>query len=91
MIAVALDAQGNVYVPVFFTDKGQVVVRMDPTGRLSLVAGGGQSSDVGVPATEFRIPTIEVLRIEPATGALLIGSNDGRVYRIPGVATPVAP
>lgn len=90
LIAVALDAQGNVYVPVFFTDKGQMVMRIDPQGNLSLVAGGGSASSAGVPATEFAMPPIEVLKIEPATGALLIGSNDGRVYRIPGVTTPVA-
>ncbi|MGZ8803272.1 MAG: NHL domain-containing protein [Mycobacterium sp.] len=88
LIAVAIDAQGNVYLPVFFTDRGQMVMRMDPSGNLSVVAGGGTSSDVGVPATDFRLGSIEVLKIEPATGALLIGSNDGRVYRIPGVATP---
>ena len=88
LIAVALDAQGNVYVPVFFTDKGQMVMRVDPTGHLSIVAGGGTSSDIGVTPTDFRLPSIEALAIEPTTGALLIASNDGRVYRIPGVATP---
>ena len=90
LIAVATDAQGNVYLPVFFTDKGQVVMRVDPAGNLSIAAGGGTSSDIGVPATEFRLPSVEALCIEPSTGALLIASNDGRVYRIPGVATPVA-
>ena len=90
LIAVALDPQGNVYAPVFFTDKGQVVVRVDPSGNLSLVAGGGTSSDAGVAPTDFRVPSIEVLKIDDATGDLLIGSNDGRIYRIPGVATPVA-
>jgi sugar lactone lactonase YvrE len=89
LIAVALDAQGNVYLPVFFTDKGQMVMRMDPAGNLTVVAGGGSSSDVGLPATAWRVPSVQVLKIEPATGALLIGSNDGRIYRIPGVTTPV--
>jgi len=83
--------KGNIYVPVFFTDKGQVVMRLDPTGHLSIAAGGGASPDPGVAPTDFRLPSVEALAIEPATGALLIGSNDGRVYRIPGVATPVAP
>jgi len=91
LIAVALDAQGNVYVPVFFTDLGQVVMRVDPTGHLSIAAGGGTSTDAGVSATDFRLPSIEALQIDPTTGALLIASNDGRVYRIPGVATPLAP
>jgi sugar lactone lactonase YvrE len=89
LIAVALDAEGNVYLPVFFTDRGQMVMRMDPTGHLTVVAGGGTLSEPGVAATAFLVPTIEVLEIEPATGALLIGSNNGIVYRIPGVATPV--
>ena len=87
----ALDAQGNVYIPVFFTDKGQVVMRVDPTGNISIVAGGGTSSDIGGPATDFRLPSVEALAIEPTTGALLIASNDGRVFRVPGVATPTAP
>lgn len=91
LIAVALDAQGNVYVPVFFTDKGQMVMRMDPSGNLTVVAGGGTSSQAGVPATAFRMPSIEVLKIEPATGALLIGASDGKVYRIPRVTAPFAP
>ena len=91
LIAVGLDAQGNVYVPVFFTDKGQMVMRVDPTGHLSIAAGGGTSSDIGVAATDFRLPSVEALEIEPTTDALLIASNDGRVYRVPGVATPVSP
>jgi DNA-binding beta-propeller fold protein YncE len=90
LIAVALDAQGNVYIPVFFTDRGQMVMRVDPAGNLSIVAGGGTSPDAGVAATDFRLPPVEALEIEPTTGALLIASNDGRVYRIPGVATPIA-
>lgn len=88
LIAVALDAQGNVYLPVFFTNKGQMVMRMDPSGHLTIAAGGGTSSEPGVPATSFALPPIEVLEIEPATGALLIGSNNGMVYRIPGVTAP---
>ena len=89
LIAVALDSEGNVYVPVFFTDKGQMVMRMDPQGNLSVVAGGGTSSDVGLAATNWRVPSIEVLKIEPTSGALLIGSNDGFIYRIPEVTAPV--
>ena len=88
LVAVALDAQGNVYLPVFFTDKGQMVMRMDPSGHLTIAAGGGTSSEPGVPATSFALPPIEVLEIEPTTGALLLGSNNGMVYQIAGVATP---
>ena len=91
LIALALDAQGNVYLPVFFTDKGQMVMRADPAGHLTIVAGGGASSDIGIAATDFRLPSVEALTIEPTSGALLIASGDGRVYRIPGVATPEAP
>lgn len=91
LIAVAVDAQDNVYFPVFFTNKGQMVMRMDPSGHLTVVAGGGTSSEPGVPATNWALPPIEVLEIEPATGSLLLGSNDGRVYRIPEVTAPVVP
>ena len=90
LVAVALDAQGNVYLPVFFTNKGQMVMRMDPSGHLTVVAGGGTSSDPGVAATDWALPTVEVLEIDQATGALLIGSNNGFVYRIPGVTTPAS-
>ncbi|MEP7360768.1 MAG: hypothetical protein ABI744_04230 [Chloroflexota bacterium] len=89
LIAVALDPQGNVYVPVFFSDKGQMVMRLDPSGNLTIAAGGGTAPAAGVPATQWRVPSIESLEIEPATGALLIGANDGKVYRIPDVTTPV--
>lgn len=88
LVAVALDAQGNVYLPVFFTNKGQMVMRMDQSGNLTVVAGGGSSSGPGVLATDWAIPPVEALEIDQATGALLIGSNDGKVYRIPGVAAP---
>jgi sugar lactone lactonase YvrE len=88
LVAVALDAQGNVYLPIFFTNKGQIVMKMDQSGHLTAVAGGGSSSEAGTPATDWLIPTVEALEIEPATGALLIGSNNGIAYRIPGVTTP---
>lgn len=91
LIAVALDAQGYVYLPVFFTDRGQMVMRLSPSGIMTIAAGGGNSYEPGVPATEWAMPPIEALKIEPATGALLLGSNDGRVFRVPGVTAPVVP
>jgi sugar lactone lactonase YvrE len=89
--SVALDADGNVYMPVFYTDKGNLIMRMDPTGALTVVTGAGSSTEPGVPASEWHPQTTEVLKIDPTTGAVLISSNEGRVFRIPGVTTPVAP
>ncbi len=91
LIAIAMDSQGDVYLPVFFTNRGQMVMRLDPSGHLTVVAGGGTTYEAGAPATDWALPPVEVLKIESATGALLLGSNEGRLYRVPGVATPAAP
>ena len=88
LVAIARDAAGNVYLPVFFTDRGQIIMRLDPAGNLTAVAGGGTTLEAGGPATDFRLPAIEVIKIEPLTGALLLGANDGRLFRVAGVATP---
>lgn len=89
--AIALDGEGNLYVVVLYSDLGNVVIRIAPSGSVERVVGGGTSYEAGVPVEEFRLPEILALEIEPATGALLMAAGDGRVYRVPGVTTPLAP
>jgi len=88
IIAVAMDAAGNVYLPVFYTNLGTLIMRLDPAGTMTRVAGGGESESAGVPSSELLLPSVEALEINPFTGALLIGVGDGRVLSIPDVATP---
>jgi sugar lactone lactonase YvrE len=91
IIAVALDASGNVYLPVFYNNLGTLVMRLDPSGTMTRVVGGGTSDALGGPASEFRLPTVEALEINPFTGELLICVGDGRILAIPDVATITAP
>ena len=83
---IALDAAGNAYLPVFYNNLGTLVMRLDPAGNMTRIAGGGTSPDADVPALDLQLPSIEALEIDPFTGALLIGVQDGRVFSIPGVA-----
>lgn len=88
---IALDGAGNLYMVVPYTDLGRIVMQMAPDGTMTRVAGGGASVAPGVPALDFRMPDVTGMAIDPTTGALLIASSDGRVYRVTGVAAPVAP
>jgi sugar lactone lactonase YvrE len=86
--ALTVDAAGNAYFPVFWGDLGTTIMRMDPKGAMTRVAGGG-SQGAGASPLDFSLPDVLGLAIEPHTGALLICGSDGRVYQIAGVATPV--
>ncbi len=86
--ALAMDQQGNAYFTVFWGDRGHMIMRLDPTGVLTPVVGGGSSFTPGVGAFDFALSDVLGLAIDPSTGALLICSSDGKVWRVPGVATP---
>lgn len=88
---IALDGAGNLYMVVPYTDLGRIVMRMAPDGSMTRVVGGGVSPAAGVPALDFRLPDVTGMAIDPTTGALLIASSDGRVYRVTGVSVPVVP
>jgi hypothetical protein len=88
--ALAMDSQGNGYFTVFWGDRGHIVMRLDPTGVLTPVAGGGQATAPGVDAFDFLLPDVLGLAIDPMTGALLICGSDARVWRVPGVAAPAS-
>ena len=88
LAALALDLQGNAYFEVAWGDLGVTIMRLDPAGVLTLIAGGGRTLTPGGPALEFSLPDIIGLAIDHTDGALLICSSDGKVYRVPGVATP---
>jgi hypothetical protein len=90
IIAVAMDGAGNVYMPVFYTDLGTLIMRLDASGTMTRIAGGGESGTADVPATDLLLPSVESLEINPISGALLVGVGDGRVFSIPDVATPTA-
>ncbi|MEX2547936.1 MAG: hypothetical protein WD830_09145, partial [Chloroflexota bacterium] len=86
--ALAMDAQGNAYFTVFWGDRGHMIMRLDPAGALTPVAGGGPTSAPGVDAFDFALPDVLGLAIDAASGALLICGSDGKVWRVPGVAAP---
>lgn len=88
LAGLALDSQGNAYFEVAWGDLGVTIMRLDSAGVLTLVAGGGRDLTPGGPALAFSLPDIIGLAIDPTSGALIICGSDGKVYRVPGVATP---
>ena len=85
LLALAVDAGGNVYIPVFYSDLGLVIMRMDASGTLTRVAGGGNSNVSGVSPLEFALPDVLGLAVDTASGDLLIAATDGRIFRVPEV------
>jgi DNA-binding beta-propeller fold protein YncE len=83
--ALALDAAGNTYFPVFWGDLGPTIMRLDPLGTMTRIVGGGRLSEPGVAALDFALPDVLGLSVDYSTDALLISGSDGRVYRIQGV------
>ncbi|MBA2489153.1 MAG: hypothetical protein H0V36_07540 [Chloroflexi bacterium] len=61
---------------------------MAPNGTLTRIVGGGSSTQAGIFPLEFAISDVLALEIEPSSGALLMATATGIVYRIDGVATP---
>ncbi len=86
--AVAADQAGNFYFVVFWGDLGGVVMRMAPDGAMTRVIGGGDATIPGVSASDFALPDVLGLAIDPLTGALLICGSDGKVWRVPNVGAP---
>lgn len=84
--AIAVDSAGNVYFPVFWGDRGTTVMQLAPDGTMTLVAGGGNSDTAGDDATDFSLPDVLGLAINPFDGSLLICGSDGKVYSVSGVA-----
>lgn len=87
LLALAVDGSGNAYFPVFYADIGLTIMRLDATGAMTRVAGGGLSSNIGVSALDFALSEVIGLAIDPATGDLYICAAGGFVYRVP--AAPV--
>src|ERR1035441_4371617 len=65
--AVAVDAQGNVYAPDWYND---IVVRISPSGVLTVVAGNGRPgfSGDGGPATSASLGAPFGVAIDPEIG-----------------------
>jgi sugar lactone lactonase YvrE len=84
--SIAADAAGNVYFPVFWGDRGTIVMRLGPQGDMTPIAGGGSSATAGVAATNFILPDVLGLAVDPASGDLAIAGSDGKIYRVADVA-----
>ena len=77
--AIAVDPQGNVYFPVFWGDKGLMIMRMDPAGDLTPIIGGGTSLQPGRGPARFR-PAGRA-RIGASTSSTARSSSVGRTAR----------
>jgi sugar lactone lactonase YvrE len=88
IVAVAMDAAGNAYMPVFYNDLGNTIMRLDPAGTLTRVAGGGRAGSTSTAPWETVLSAVDCLEVDPFTGALLICQQSGVVLAVPGVAEP---
>jgi DNA-binding beta-propeller fold protein YncE len=87
LLAVAVDSAGNAYIPAFYSDLGLLIVKIDPAGTVTRVAGGGHSAVPGASLLDWQLPPdVLGLAINSSTGDLYLCGADGRVYRLPGAA-----
>jgi sugar lactone lactonase YvrE len=88
LLAVAVDGQGNAYIPVFYADLGLTIMRLDASGVMTRVAGGGRTSGTGTQPLDWQLPDVLGLAVNRSNGDLYVAATDGRVYLVPGA--PVA-
>lgn len=92
IVDVATDAVGDIYV----AEVGDRVRRIDPSGTITTVAGGGSATVDGLPATQEDI-TVQSIAVDAQNRLLLVdgsrvGGTAGRVRRVnaDGTITTVA-
>ena len=82
--AVALDADGNLYIGEY---AGMVVRRVDVNGVITTIAGnghGGPASAEGLLPTSTPIGLVKHLAVDPRTGTLYVASYDNVIWRFDG-------
>jgi len=79
--ALAVDPAGNVYAAMI---PGRVVMRIDATGGVTIIAGGGTQETDAIPATDAYWYQANAIAIDQATGTLYI-ATDQRVRQVLGV------
>lgn len=90
--ALALDAEGTLYLPVFYTDKGILIMKLDGEGELTPVTGLGSTPTAGVPVSEYHVPAaVNAMVVDPVSGSLLLALGDGTIVAIPGIQPPTTP
>lgn len=89
--ALAMDFAGNAYFPILWGDIGPTIMRLEPSGIMTRVLGGGRLSGPGTAPLDFAMPDVLGLAIDQFSGDMLVAASDGRVYRVPGVGTPFSP
>jgi hypothetical protein len=87
--ALAMDAAGNAYFPVFYGDLGPNIMRLDQAGAMTRVAGGGRSTALGSAPLDWQLPDVLGLAINRVNGDLYVCGSDGQVHVAPGVAAVV--
>ena len=87
LLALAVDGQGNAYIPVFYSDLGLVIMRLDSTGAMTRIAGGGQLTQAGMSPFDLKLADVYGLAVDNAFGDLYICTSDGRVLRVPQAAS----
>jgi hypothetical protein len=90
--ALALDGAGNIYLPVQWGDLGLMIERLDPTGHLTPLGGGGTTAvAAGVAPQNMFLGDVLCLAVNPESGDVLFCSPDGHIYNMPGAAIVAGP
>jgi hypothetical protein len=79
--ALTIDRAGNVYAGIW---PDRMVIRIDATGRATIVAGGGDLETDATPATQAAWYDVTALAIDPANGTLYLALGE-KVRQVPGV------
>jgi hypothetical protein len=96
IVDVTTDAAGNIYVAAAGSSNGDSVRRIDPSGTITTVAGGGSFTTDGLAATQQDI-TVQSIAVDAQNRLLIVDSTGvngttGRVRRVDtdGTITTVA-
>lgn len=89
LLAIAVDGAGNAYFPAFYSDLKLMIVRLDPAGVITPIAGGGLTATPGASPLDWQLPPdVLGLAIDPSSGDLYLCGADGRVWKLPAAAAP---
>jgi hypothetical protein len=88
---VAVDGLGNVYIAEYLISQGGWIRKVTPDGTITTIAGGGQDTRDGIPATSTRLD-INGIAADAGGNIYVVGIQRGEVRKITsaGIITTIA-